>query len=190
MINYQTGAKRRVAIGKALSPRETSPFGGVASERSRENNTRKSRRECEGLTINGELARGMKGAQKPRLLQVNLKTRSDRFWTFINDSYYLTNTIKNTNSLTWVLINTDCWSLSVSRNIIYTFSGNQLPAIDNKKNTEKWQSLPRMGWGGGGWQPWSYDRNLQKVSKGFLLFSVFKMLPTRCIITNPFNRFL
>lgn len=148
MINYQTGAKRRVAIGKALSPRESSPFGEVASERSRENNTRKNRRECEGLTINGELARGMKGAQKPRLLQVNLKTRSDRFWTFINDSYYLTNTIKNTNSLTWVLINTDCWSLSVSRNIIYTFSGNQLPAIDNKK-TLKNDKVCR-GWGGGG----------------------------------------
>jgi len=167
MINYQTGAKRRLTIGKALSPRESSPFGGVASERSRENNTRKSRRECGGFAINGELARRLKGAQKPRLLQVNLKTRSDRFWTFINDSYYLTNTTKNTNSLTWVLINTDCWSLSVSRNMIYTFSGNQLPAIDNKKTLKKWQSVPRTG--GGGWQSWSYDRNLQKVSKGFLL---------------------
>lgn len=147
MINYQTGAKRRVAIGKALSPRESSPFGEVASERSRENNTRKSRCECEGLAIYVELARKLKGAQKPSLLQVNLKTRSDRFWTFINDSYYLTITMKNTNSLTWVLINTDCWSLSVSRNMIYTFSGNQLPAIDNKK-TMKMTKCAEDGGGG------------------------------------------
>ena len=36
----------------------------------------------------------------------------------------------------------------MSRNIIYTFSGNQLPAIDNKK-TLKNDKVCR-GWGGGG----------------------------------------
>lgn len=58
----------------------------------------------------------------------------------------------------------------MSRNMIYTFSGNQLPVIDNKKNTEKMTKCAEVvGGGGGGCSSWSYERNLQKVSKSFLL---------------------
>ena len=55
--------------------------------------------------------------------------------------------------------------------MIYTFSGNQLPAIDNKKTLKKMTKCAEvMGEeGGGGGSPWSYERNLQKASKGFLL---------------------
>ena len=36
----------------------------------------------------------------------------------------------------------------MSRNMIYTFSGNQLPAIDNKKNTEKMTKCAEVVGGG------------------------------------------
>ena len=38
----------------------------------------------------------------------------------------------------------------MSRNMIYTFSGNQLPVIDNKKNTEKMTKCAEVVGGGGG----------------------------------------
>ena len=73
----------------------------------------------------------------------------------------------------------------MSRNMIYTFSGNQLPVIDNKKNTEKMTKCAEVVGGGGGLfivvVREKFAEGKQKLLA--LLLSMFKLF--QCAVNFP-----
>ena len=73
----------------------------------------------------------------------------------------------------------------MSRNMIYTFSGNQLPVIDNKKNTEKMTKCAEvMGEEGGLFTLVVREKFAEGKQRLLaLLFSMFKLF--QCAVNFP-----